>query len=179
MKRYMSVKELASELEYTERAIRQAIKSGSIPVVRIPHKNIRIPRKFLAELLEKYPDTKTYSQAKEDERFNIELESRQAKAIEAKTGITPNENILNNEVVEAMAKKKNESGNTEIITNKPKTKKFIPNPKKRLKSVKAEIDNNPDYEPDIEPDDIPDDSRNPDSENEDILSGYKGIGNWD
>ncbi len=152
MKRYLTIKEVANELEYSQRAVRNMIKQDAIPHIRIKKQRIRIPRSWLDQMLKLYPTEKEYSEAKEDIKLSAELPEPKAEIKEVKEEMP----------------RKTEPINTEITTNKPKPKAFIPNPKKRAK--KAEPDPEPE-ENEIE--------EEPEEEEEDILSDYKGIGNYD
>jgi excisionase family DNA binding protein len=177
MKRYLTVKEVANELEYSTRAILSMIKQGAIPAVRLKKQRIRVKRSWLDKILADIPTEKEYKQAQEDIRFNAD---NQPKAITSTPVIVEPENNI--EVKEDMTKKKTvESGNTEIVASKPRAKPFIPNPKKRIKkAVKKEVikhEFEDENELDTDNDSFMDDNDH-DHNGKEFLSDYKGIGNY-
>jgi excisionase family DNA binding protein len=181
MKRYLTVKEVANELEYSTRAILSMIKQGAIPAIRLKKQRIRVKRSWLDKILADIPTEKEYKQAQEDIRFNAD---NQPKTINSTPVIVEPENNI--EVKEDMTKKKIvESGNTEIVASKPRAKAFIPNPKKRIKkAVKKEvIENEPEYENEsdneLNNDMADNDNSNNNNDDKDFLGSYKGIGNYD
>jgi excisionase family DNA binding protein len=171
MQQLLTIKQVANELGYSYEAIRKMIKQGSIPCIRLKRQRIRIKKKWLDEILADCPTPTEFNQLKEDIRFNADNQPKP---------ITPVPEIKEIEVNNEMSKKQTE--NTEIVTNKPKAKKFIPNPQKRtrktVKEVKEpEYENEPDTELDNDSDSFMDDSSN-DNNDKDVLSDYKGIGNY-
>jgi hypothetical protein len=126
MKSVIPLKRKRNELDIPNKAIRSMIKQGSIPHIRLQNsKEIRIKKSWLDNVLKDYPTEKEYKEAKENIRFDADANRVQPKITDLE--------VNNSEVTEDMAKKKTESTNTEIITNKPKVKEFIPNPNKRNK----------------------------------------------
>jgi hypothetical protein len=176
LKNYLTIKEVAHELEYSEKAIRAMVRQDAIPHIRIKKQRIRIPRKWLEDIKAKYPTEKEYKEAKEDIRFDADLNP--VKPIQPKLA---EPEIKNSEVNNDMSKKKTEQANTEIVASKPKIKPFIPNPKKRnqkSKEVKEPVNEyQNENELDNDSDSLMDDHGNGNND-QDFLSDYKGIGNY-
>jgi hypothetical protein len=148
--RLMRVSEVAVELGYEPRQILRMIKLGAIPSIRLHKQSIRIPRRWLNETLAKYPDIEAYKQAKENIRFDADNLVKPIITEPIKV-FANNQEIAQIPIKEDEMKRKTES--TEIVTNKPKARPFIPNPKKRVSKSK------PDNSPDSSMDDLNNDSK--------------------
>ncbi len=173
MKQFLTVKEVADILGYEPRQIRRFIKLGAIQGSIVLNKeSYRIPKKWVEDIIAKYPTAKEYKEAKK------ELAKEPAVEL-APNPVKPNEPIVKpveNEVKENMPKK--ESSNTEITTTKPKAKApkpFIPNPRKRAKKALKTAKNEPETES-LEENEL---DNEPEDDVKDPLGDYKGIGNYD
>jgi hypothetical protein len=165
MNRYLTVKEVANQLEYSPRQILKMLKIDAIPHIKLKKQRYRIPAKWLEDILNKYPSEKEYKEAKEDIRFDADLLQPEIKVNEVKEDMTKNKDV--------------ELTNTEIVTNKPKTREFIPNPNKRKKKITKEVkdSDNEEYLDNNEPDNFMDDNDN-DNNDQGFLDDYRGIGNY-